>query len=234
MKRHWIIGLAFLLLFTCVSISQVKATTLGFAYPPAPAENLPEWGIIVSYEDDGHIDDDDAASIDFEEMMDAIKDDADEVNAARREAGYETVQILGWAESPHYDSATKKIYWAKDILFEGDDMHTLNYEVRVLGRTGVLSMNAVADLSDLDAVRTGSRSLLEGTRFLEGNRYDEFDPSTDKLAAYGVGGLIAGNILLKGGLFAKLGLLFAKFGKILIMAGVAIVAFLGRMFGRRK
>lgn len=117
---------------------------------------MPEGGIIVSYEDNGHVEDDDAVSIDFEEMMKAIQDDADAMNDARREAGYGTMDIIGWAESPHYDSTTNKSYWAKDPVFEGEEEHTLNYEVRVLGRTGVLSMNAVVSLTDLDKVRAGS------------------------------------------------------------------------------
>lgn len=209
-------------------------STLGFAYPTGSLEELPDWGVIVSFEEGGYVEDDDASSIDYDEMMQAMKDEAEASNEARKQAGYGTVDIIGWAEQPHYDAASKKLYWAKDLVFDDSEIHTVNYDVRVLGRRGVLSMNAVADLTDLDEVRAGSRELLAGTQFLPGHRYEEFDPSIDKVAAYGIGGLIAGKALLKGGFLAKLGLIFAKFSKVLIVGAVAVLALFGRLFGRKQ
>ncbi len=49
--------------------------------------------------------------------------------------------------------------------------------------------------------------------FTKGEQYADFNPSLDQVAAYGIGGLIAGKVLAKVGLFAvilkfwKLGLL---------------------------
>ena len=51
---------------------------------------------------------------------------------------------------------------------------------------------------------------------------EDYDPSTDRLAAYGIGGLIAGKVLGKVGLFAKL----AKFGKFIVVGVVAGFVFL--------
>jgi uncharacterized membrane-anchored protein len=49
--------------------------------------------------------------------------------------------------------------------------------------------------------------------FTTGNTYGEFNSSVDKVAAYGIAGLIAGGILAKTGLFAKIGILLLKFIK---------------------
>jgi uncharacterized membrane-anchored protein len=36
------------------------------------------------------------------------------------------------------------MYWAKEINFGGDSENTLNYNIRVLGRKGVLLLNFIA------------------------------------------------------------------------------------------
>ena len=127
-----------------------------------------------------------------------------------------------WAEAPRDDSAEKKLYWAKRIQFSQTEGETLNYDVRVLGREGVLILTAVADPVQLSEVSNGCKELLAGTAFVEGKRYEDYDPSTDRLAAYGIGGLIAGKVLGKVGLFAKL----AKFGKFIVVGVVAGFVFL--------
>jgi uncharacterized membrane-anchored protein len=53
--------------------------------------------------------------------------------------------------------------------------------------------------------------------FTEGNRYSDFDSSTDNVAAWTIGGLVAGKVLAKAGLFAVI-LKFLKF----IIAGVVL------------
>ena len=70
-------------------------------------------------------------------MLKDMKEGTEDHNDARKEAGFEAVHLIGWAEKPHYDASAKKLYWAKELNFEGSSAHTLNYDVRVLGREGV-------------------------------------------------------------------------------------------------
>lgn len=197
-------------------------STLGLVGPPGFAEDDVDWAIIVSYEADGYVNDDDAASIDYADMLEEMKSGATEANAERKKRGYPTVDLLGWAEPPHYDSGEKKLYWAKSLAFEGTSEPTLNYEVRILGRRGVLVMQAVAATSQLSEVSKGSKEILTATAFAAGNRYQDFDSGIDKVAAYGIGGLIAGKVLLKAGLLKLLlkpllivgGLLIAGYAKL--------------------
>ena len=95
-------------------------------------------------------------------------------------------------------------------------------------------MIAVGGVDQLAVIAQGAKSVIPGTEFTPGNRYEEFDSGVDKVAAYGIGGLIAGGILAKAGLFKVIGLFFVKFAKPLIIAGVALVALLVRMFGMKK
>ncbi len=193
-------------------------SVIGFASPPGDVS----WGVIFSFVGDGHVQDEDAASLDYDELLEEMRADTRLGNEYRTEAGYEPVELLGWAEPPHYDSAAKKLYWAKELRFGSDEETTLNYDVRILGRKGVLVMSAVASTSQLEEVSAGARTLLAGTQFSEGHRYEDFDSSVDELAAYGVGGLIAGKVLTKVGLFKYLGLLLAKGWKI-VLVGLALV-----------
>ncbi|MEO8064995.1 MAG: DUF2167 domain-containing protein [Pseudomonadota bacterium] len=203
---------------------------------PAEVDPMAEggWAVFLTYIDDGHVDDSDAAKIDYDDMLKDMKEGAEDNNSARKDAGYAPLHLVKWAEPPRYDIATKKLYWAKEIDFEGSKVHTLNYDVRVLGREGVLSMEAVASIDQLEMIRGEMRPLLDAAEFNAGHRYAEFNKSTDRLAEYGLGALIATGVAAKLGLFAKLlgFLVIAK--KFIIVAVVAIGGFIARLFGKKK
>jgi uncharacterized membrane-anchored protein len=203
---------------------------------PADVDPMSEtgWAVILTYDDDGHIDDSDAAEIDYDDMLKDMKEGTEDHNAARKQAGFEAVHLVGWAEAPHYDAATKKLYWAKELNFEGSPAHTLNYDVRVLGREGVLSMNAVASMAQMQQIRTEMRPLIDVAEFNEGYRYAEFNAKTDRMAEYGLGALIAAGVGAKLGLFAKLGALLLAFKKFVIIGVIALGGLLAKLFGKKK
>jgi len=189
--------------------------------------------VILTYDDDGHIDDSDAAKIDYDDMLKDMKEGTEDYNAERKKAGFEAVHLVGWAEKPHYDASAKKLYWAKELNFEGTSGNTLNYDVRVLGREGVLSMNAVATMNSLEQIRGEMRPLIEVAEFNEGYRYGEFNAKTDRVAEYGLAALIAAGVGAKLGLFAKLGVFLLAMKKFIIIGIVALGAFLKRLFGKK-
>jgi uncharacterized membrane-anchored protein len=192
------------------------------------------WAVILTYIDDGHVDDADAAEIDYDDMLKDLKAGTEENNEARTQNGYQAVHLLGWAEKPHYDAAAKKLYWAKELDFEGNELHTLNYDVRVLGREGVLSMNAVATMNQLDEIRRDMKPLIQVAEFNEGHRYADFNSKTDRLAEYGLGALIAGGVAAKLGLFAKLGALLLAFKKFIVIGLIAAGGLVVKLFGKKK
>jgi uncharacterized membrane-anchored protein len=192
------------------------------------------WAVVLSYVDDGHVDDSDARKIDYQALMEDMKKSTREANEERAKAGYASVNLVGWATQPSYDSTTHKMYWAKDLAF-GDGEHTLNYDVRVLGREGVLSMNAVASMGQLASIRDNMQSLIKQADFNPGQRYEDYNKSSDRLAAYGIGALVAGGAAAKMGLFAKLFAVIIAFKKVAIAGVVAAGGFLAKLFkGRSK
>ena len=173
--------------------------------------------------------DEDAAKIDYAEMLKDMQDDLKQANPQREQQGFEAIQLIGWAAPPRYDAAEKKLYWAKELQFGDAKEHTLNYNIRALGRKGVLVLNFVAGMEQLPEIEKNVGKVLAMTEFNPGNRYVDFNPSVDKVAAYGLGALIAGKVAAKVGLFATLLVLLKK---LWIVPALAI-GWIARRFKRK-
>ena len=214
-------------------------SVLGMILPSTDAHSVLDehnWAVVVTFVDEGYVSDKDAAKIDYDDMIKDLKKATQDSNDERMKAGYPGIELLGWAEPPHYDPSTHKLYWARDLKFTkpggGDGGHTLNYAIRVLGRRGYLSLNAVAPITQLDKVRADMPDVVAMAEFNQGERYADYNASTDKAAAYGIAALVAGGIAAKAGLFAKLGVLLLAFKKFIIIGIAAVGAFLRKLFGR--
>lgn len=199
-----------------------------------PLDDNNSYFIEISFEEEGWIDDDDAEDIDYDELLEGIQESVDANNPHRAQMGYAQIVEISWASEPYYDVANKKLHWAKKILFEGDEVdnaYTLNYDVRILGRKGYMVMTAVGGIDQLSAFKADANNIVSAVNFNEGHRYEDFDPEYDKVAAYGIGGLIAGKALLKVGLLAKFGVLLAKFWKVILISIAAVGAGIKKFFG---
>ena len=189
------------------------------------------WAFIITYEDMGYVKDKDAGDTNYDDLMNQMKKESEEANPERIKQGYSALHIVGWAEKPYYDADKKVLYWAKEIQFGSDSVNTLNYDVRVLGRKGILSLNAVASIGQLQEVNKYKGQILSMVQFNPGNKYSDYDSGVDKVAAWTIGGLVAGKILAKVGLFA----LILKNIKLVILALVAAGGGIWRFItGRRK
>lgn len=200
-----------------------------------PAESTPfdgdAWAVIVQYEEEGYVSDEDAAGIDYSEMLQEMQRDTRADSAERVKQGYEPIELVGWASAPYYDAGSKKLHWAKELKFGDAPEHTLNYNIRVLGRKGVLILNFVADMSQKAVIEESLDSVVAMAEFNEGARYADFNPEIDQVAAYGIGALIAGKVASKAGLLAAAMLFLKKFWMFL---AVGIFALLKKVFGRGK
>jgi len=207
---------------------------LGLIVPPKVSlTDEDSWATVVSYEDSGYVSDEDAAKTDYDDLLKSMKENSAASNKARKAKGYPTLELVGWALPPVYDKDLKVLYWAQE-LHSGRETNTLNYDVRVLGRKGVLSLNCVAGMDQLSEVKGHAPEIAGIAQFNTGHRYADFNPSSDKKAAYGIAGLIAGTaIAAKTGFFKGIlvALLAAK--KFLVVAVLALVGFVKRLFGRK-
>ena len=202
---------------------------------PADRSPLDEngWGVIITYDEDGHVKDDDALSIKYDEILADMKKQSEENNEERKNDGYPAMTLIGWAEPPHYDSSTHKFYWAKELAVEGADANTLNYNIRVLGRKGVLVLNAIAGMNQVSEIREQMPTVVAATEFTNGNRYADFDSNTDKVAEYGLAALLAGGVAAKMGLFGKLFAMLLVFKKFIIVGVLALGSFITKFFKKK-
>ena len=210
--------------------------TLGMILPAdiSPLDPDAGWGVIVTFAEDGYVEDDDADDIDYDELLEQMQEATKEDNKSRVAQGYEPMQLVGWAESPHYDEAGHRLYWAKELAVEGAPVNSLNYSIRVLGRRGVLELNAVATMGQMSQIKPAMEKVLSRVEFNQGHRYEDFDPDLDKVAAYGIGGLIAGKVLAKAGFFAVILKFLVAAKKFLIVGALAIGVAIKGLFSRRR
>jgi uncharacterized membrane-anchored protein len=205
-------------------------TPLGMIVPANSGASYASYAFVVQYNPMGYVKDDDADKINYDDLLKDMKKEAEETNTERRKAGIATMDLVGWAARPHYDKNSKVLYWAKEFKVEGEEENTLNYDIRVLGRKGVLVLTAVSSMTELDSVNANIDAMLKMVAFNEGNRYADFDSNTDEVAAWTIGGLVAGKVLAKVGFFA----LLLKYIKFIIIGIVALGGTLWRFITGKK
>jgi len=188
------------------------------------------WMFVISYQGDGYVKDDDAGDIDYDDLLKTMKEDVAAENEERKKGGYSEVELIGWASKPYYDNTLKVLHWAKELEFGHDKNHTLNYDLRVLGRKGMYNISAVAGINQLAEVKASIPGIIKSVEFNDGNKYLDFDADTDTVAAWTIGGLVAGKVLAKVGFFAIL----AKFGKFIVIGVIAAFAGIKKfLFGNK-
>jgi uncharacterized membrane-anchored protein len=202
---------------------------LGLIFPTT--EDAGNWFVSVEYEESGYIKDDDAKEWDADELLDNLKEGTEAANAHRREIGVSEIEVTRWVETPAYDAATHQLVWSAEAREKSgqDPDPTVNYNTYVLGREGYISLNLITSSSMVESNKPAARELLAAVNFNDGKRYSDFNASTDKVAAYGLAALVGGIAAKKLGLLAMIGVFFAKFAKLIIIAvagaGAGIVKF---------
>lgn len=188
------------------------------------------WVFTISFDEMGYVKDDDADDIDYDDLLAEQQKEFLESNPERIKEGYQPIEFIGWAESPYYDKNKKILYWAKELKFGEDGINTLNYNLRVLGRKGIFMLNAVASMRELPEVKANIDKVIESVEFKDGHKYSDYLPDVDNVAAWTIGGLVAGKILTKVGLFVVL----AKFWKLIVLAIGGAGSGLWNYFRRKK
>lgn len=203
------------------------------------ASDKPEddWFVVVRFEDEGYIKDDD--KLDAEEILSSLRESLPEANEERKRRGFKPLSLDGWSEPPRYEKAQHHMVWA--LIVSDPDGKSVNFNTRILGRRGYVSLNLVTAPESLATYKGNATTLLAATHFNTGARYEDFNEKTDKVAEYGLAGLILAGAGLGAAKLVKIGLI-AKFWKVLlalliagkkaiVVAVLAIGAGLKKLFG---
>jgi uncharacterized membrane-anchored protein len=213
---------------------RVADDVLGIVFPTGKTFLDDTWGAAITYEGSGYVTDKDAQTADYDALLKQLQSGEDEINAKRRAEGFPAQHLVGWAQPPSYDAASHSVVWAQNIAFDDQSDNSLNYDVRMLGRKGVLSLNMITGMSKLDETRSDAEKLARSADFTPGARYADFKEGDDT-AGYGIAGLVAAGLgvvaVKKLGLLAVL-LVFLKKGLVLIVAAFAALgAKFRKLFG---
>lgn len=188
------------------------------------------WVFDIEFDEIGYVEDKDAEDIDYTELLASMQEDMLAASKERLANGYEEIQLIGWASNPYYDKESKILHWAKELKFGESETNTLNYNIRILGRRGVLMLNAIANMESLPAVKQNILLITSSVAFEQGHSYFDFNPDIDEVASWTIGGLVAGKVLTKVGFFTMI----LKFWKIIAVAAVGVGSALWKRFRGRK
>ena len=210
----------------------VDDSELGMVAPTAEGE---DWMVIFEYDKSGFVKDDDADEIDKDAILESYQKGTEAANENRKAKGIPALHVTGWYEEPHYDATTHNLVWALRAKEEGG-AEVVNYNVRLLGREGYMSVTLVDEPAKLAASKPQVERLLSSFEYKRGKTYAEWVPG-DKVAQYGLVALVAGGAgaaAAKAGLFASLAKVIAKGGKAVVLVVIGLLAGLKKLFSRAQ
>ena len=194
-----------------------------------------QWIVVIRYINEGYIRDDDAKNWNADDLLSSIRENNEETNRDREARGFPTLEVLGWIEKPTYDSSQRRLVWSLLSAAKGDasnPMKGVNYNTYALGRDGYFSLNMLTNSAKIEQYKPVAKELLANLDYKSGKRHEDFNSSTDRVAAYGLAALVGGVAAKKLGLLALGAAFFAKFAKIIVLAvaglGVGIMKFFNR------
>jgi uncharacterized membrane-anchored protein len=202
-----------------------------------PASNSEGWMIVADYEKSGYIKDDEARNWDVDALFKSLKEGTEAANDTRKQAGFPELDIIGWVEKPAYTADTHRLIWSVSTREKGapaDAPMSINYNTYALGREGYITLDLITGMQHIGQDKQHAQALLAALHFNDGKRYADFNSSTDKVAEYGLAALVGGLAAKKIGMFALAAGLFAKFAKVIVLAGAGAVAVFTRFFKKNK
>lgn len=190
---------------------------LGVLEPVAKGKEEPPYFILFTFENSGYVKDDEKDELNdkfADTLLKQFKEGTEAGNKDRAALGAGPIHVTGWSQKPFYDDQTKNLTWA--VIVSGEGGSSVNYESKVLGRRGVMSVNMVIDQDKVAATVPEYRKLIGGFAYKSGDTYAEFRDG-DKIAEYGLIGLASGGIALAA----------VKWWKPLMKFGIFIIAAVG-------
>lgn len=193
------------------------------------------WAITLEFHKEGYVKDEDAKSWNADELFKSVKEGTEASNEERKKLGGGELHVIDWVQKPSYEAATHRLVWGlrAEAIDGGQRSESVNYRTYVLGREGFIEMNLMTEPQQLEASKPRANELLAATSFNDGKRYEDFDAKSDHVAEYGLAALVAGGVAKKVGLFATLGLLLAKFWKVVLVGLAVFGGCIAKLFKRK-
>ena len=204
----------------------VTGQEMGIIVPNGAGE---QWWIEFDFNPIGFVKDDEKGKLDADAILDSLRKGQEEANGDRKRRGWPALHITGWHTPPRYNPTSHNLEWATKLQADGSTREDVNYNVRVLGRRGVMSVTLIAMPEFFDKTLPRLQAILADFKYNPEQTYASYK-SGDKIAEYGLTALVVGGTLA---VAAKTGLQ-AKFWKVIVAAIAALGAGIRKLFGGKK
>lgn len=196
-----------------------------------------EHTIYSNWVNDGYVKIDDWKDVNPDTLLKGVMDQQIEYREylKKNNLNLNFVTNVEWVFEPNLDKKNNVVNYSYKGTWN-DGRITLESKSLKLGKNGYLESAYVTGIDgneDLKALADASAEFAEFVSFDDGYRHSDYKAG-DKVAAVGIGGLVAGSLgvkaLAKAGILAKFMPFLLKFGWILL----APLFFIGKLFGGNK
>ena len=191
------------------------------------------YNIFVEYFDNGFVKIDDWKQVKSKDLMDEMQRIAKSNEPYLKSQGLAYTTNIKWIYKPTFDEKSKLVFYSYEVSWS-DGNKTMENRSIALGRRGHIDNSYVVNINkDTNLLDTAefSKEFGESVIFGDGSKHSDYK-SGDKIAAVGLGGLVAGSLgvkaLAKAGAFAKFLPLLAKFWWILLAPFLLLFSFAGK------
>lgn len=181
----------------------------------------------------GYVSASDWGDLDPDRMMEEIKQNDVEGNRQRVLKGIPPIHTLGWVQKPTLNAETHTVSWVIEAVVD-DGSRVVNAVALKLARSGFERITYIDDAFNSSTAVKNLVAAANAQTFDPGSRYTDYVLGTDRVAEFGIAGLVAGALgvkLLKASVLVGL-LAFAKKGTLLIV--LPCVWLWRALVGRRK
>lgn len=185
-----------------------------------------EASIIFEFDPSGYVKDDDKDALDADKMLKSLRENQDEANKELVRLGRSELELTRWQVTPHYDQATHNMEWAPVVRNKANGHESVNYNVRLLGRRGVMEVTLLVAPDKMEGQMPWFRDVLKAYTYVAGEDYASWRAG-DKVAEYGLAALVTGGAVAAGFKFG----IFSKLWKFILAGLAAAAAGLKRLFG---
>ena len=192
--------------------------------------------IDYQYFNEGYVKLDDWKDVNPDKFIKQMRSDAKEANKIRIENNSETVENTEWLQEPTLDREKNAVYYALLVEFS-DGGISVNATTLILGRHGYTNVTYTGDPEEFKINKDEILShIVANYSFVEQKKYTNFSTG-DKVAAAGIGGLLAASLGIKafkaGGIAALL-ILLKKGGFLLFLPLIFAWGWIKRLFTRKE
>ena len=189
------------------------------------------YDVFLDYRDDGYVKLDDWKNVNSNNLLSELREIAKANAIYLKEKNLDYVNKIDWIYKPTLNQENKSVSYSYKVDWNSGQQ-SMESKNLILGKKGYLESAFVVSYKkdmDLKYESDFSKDFVNGVIFNEGFKHSDYKPG-DKIAAAGIGGLVAGSlgvkVLAKTGLLAKL----LKFWWILL----APLAFFGKFLSGKE